>query len=175
MKDFIAIDVETANFEASSICAIGAAKVRDGIITDSRYSLVRPEPDRYERRCIAVHGITDDDTWNAPSFGTVWAGWQDWFSEGLGEGEEPVFVAHNAMFDSRCIREACGIYRLDAPERWGCTLKAARKSIPKGMLASKSLDSLCAFFGIPLKRHHCALDDALACARLGIILPELVV
>lgn len=170
MNDFIAIDVETANFEASSICAIGAAKVRDGIITDRRYSLVRPEPDYYCGRCVAVHGITYEDTWNAPVFGAVWASWQEWMRAGLGEGEEPVFAAHNAVFDSRCIREACGVYGLEPPERWVCTLKAARKSIPKGMLASKSLDSLCDFFGIPLRQHHCALDDALACARLGIIL-----
>ncbi len=31
MNDFVAIDVETANREPSSICAIGAVKVRDGI------------------------------------------------------------------------------------------------------------------------------------------------
>lgn len=170
MNNFIAIDVETANFEASSICAIGAVKVRDGIVVDSRYSLVNPEPNYYARRCVAVHGLTDDDTWNAPSFGTVWREWQVWMREGLGEEDEPVFVAHNAGFDSRCVREACRIYGLDAPERWLCTLAAARKSIPRGMLASKSLDSLCAFFGIPLETHHCALDDALACAKLGMIL-----
>lgn len=170
MNDFIAIDVETANFEASSICAIGAVKVRGGIIVDSRYSLVNPEPCWYASRCVAVHGITDRDTWNAPSFGTLWKSWQEWMKEGFDEEGEPVFVAHNAAFDSRCIREACRIYGLEAPEKWDCTLIAARKSIPRGMLASKSLDSLCAFFGIPLERHHCALDDAVACAKLGTIL-----
>ena len=53
MNDFIAIDVETANFEPSSICAIGAVKVVDRVIVDSRYSLVRPEPDYYTGRCTA--------------------------------------------------------------------------------------------------------------------------
>lgn len=47
MDKFIAIDVETANFEPTSICAIGAAKVEDGLVTDTRYSLIRPEPDWY--------------------------------------------------------------------------------------------------------------------------------
>ena len=51
-----------------------------------------------------------------------------------------------------------------------CTLAAARRQIPRGMCASKSLDSLCDFFGITLKNHHNALDDAVACAKLGIIL-----
>lgn len=170
MNNFIALDVETANRESSSICALGLAKVRDGIVTDTRYALICPEPNYYDYFCTRVHGLTDNDTWNAPSFGTIWRQWQDWMHEGLEPDEEPVFVAHNARFDSRCIKEACRIYGLDAPERWLCTLKAAQRSIPKGMLASKSLDSLCDFFGIPLHTHHCALDDAVACAKLGTIL-----
>ncbi|MDE6311624.1 MAG: 3'-5' exoribonuclease [Muribaculaceae bacterium] len=170
MKEFIAIDVETANFSPSSICAVGAAKVRDGLVVDTRYTLVQPEPNYYSRRCVAVHGLTDDDTWNAPCFGTVWKELDAWMRADLPDGAEPMLVAHNAGFDSRCIAEACRIYGLEAPVMWADTLAAARKAIPRGMLASKSLDSLCAFFGIPLEKHHCALDDAVACAKLGIIL-----
>lgn len=163
MRDFIAIDVETANNEPSSICAIGAVKVRDGLVVDSRYSLVHPEPDYYYWRCVQVHGITAEDTYDAPPFDHVWLDWLDWF-EGL------PLVAHNAPFDSSCIRAACRVYGLEPPERWSCTLAAARRKIPRHVLQSKSLDSLCDFFAIPLHNHHNALDDATACARLGIIL-----
>lgn len=163
MDSFIAIDVETANNERSSICSVGAVKVRDGIITDRRYTLVRPEPDWYAWHCTRVHGLTAEDTFDAPSFGTVWRQWQPWL-EGL------PLVAHNAQFDAGCIREACRIYGLEAPDTFLCTLQAARKSIPRGMCASKSLDSLCEYFGIPLKNHHNALDDAEACAKLAIVL-----
>lgn len=164
MNDFIAIDVETANRYPSSICAIGAVKVRGGLIVETRYSLVNPEPDWYSRFCTAVHGITDADTWNAPSFGTVWKDWSDWM-EGL------PLVAHNARFDAGCIAAACRVYGLEPPEQpFLCTLQAARKSIPRGMLASKSLDSLCDFFGVTLSNHHCAKDDAEACAKLAVIL-----
>ncbi len=163
MDKFIAIDVETANFEPTSICAIGAAKVEDGLVTDTRYSLIRPEPDWYSAACVRVHGITDNDTFDAPSFGTVWRQWQPWL-DGF------TLVAHNAAFDSRCIRAACRMYGLDDPLPFKCTLIAARRKIPRGVCASKSLDSLCDFFGIPLRRHHCALDDAVACANLGILL-----
>ena len=38
MDSFIAIDVETANGNRSSICSIGAVKVLDGLIVDRRYS-----------------------------------------------------------------------------------------------------------------------------------------
>ena len=34
MDNFIAIDVETANGSRSSICSIGAVKVRDGVVVD---------------------------------------------------------------------------------------------------------------------------------------------
>lgn len=166
MNKFVAIDVETANFEPSSICAIGAVKVEDGVIVDSRYSLVRPEPDYYTRRCTAVHGLTDNDTFDAPTFGQVWAEWQPWL-----QGYRP--MAHNAAFDSKCIREACRIYGLEPPHGWGCTLKAARMKIPRFVLPSKSLDSLCNFFGIPLDNHHNALADAEACAKLASILVDL--
>lgn len=165
MKTFIALDVETANREPTSICAIGAVKVIDGIIADSRYSLVCPEPNYHSYACTRVHGLTADDTFDAPSFGTVWQQWQPWLS-GF------TLVAHNAAFDSRCIRAACRMYGLEEPESWDCTLINARRKIPRGMLQSKSLDSLCYFFAIPLHRHHNALDDAEACARLALILTD---
>lgn len=163
MDKFVAIDVETANFEPTSICAIGAVKVSDGVIIDKRYTLVRPEPDWYSQACVRVHGITDNDTFDAPSFGTIWKSWQDWL-----DGYQ--LVAHNAQFDSRCIKAACRMYGLEEPSPFKCTLTASRKTIPRGMCASKSLDSLCDFFGIPLQHHHCAIDDAEACAKLAIIL-----
>lgn len=163
MQSFIAVDVETANFSPSSICAIGAVKVIDGVVVDSRYSLVNPEPGGYNWRCTQVHGLTDEDTWNAPSFGTVWADWAEWL------GELPL-IAHNAAFDSKCIAAACSIYRLDVPAPFGCTLRTARAKIPKAILQSKALDSLCDFFGIPLDNHHNALDDAMACAKVALAL-----
>ena len=44
LRDFIAIDFETANQEPSSVCSIGVVMVRDGQIVDSFYSLIQPEP-----------------------------------------------------------------------------------------------------------------------------------
>lgn len=109
MKNFIAVDVETANENASSICAIGAVKVRDGVVVDKKYSLVCPEPNYYKYFCTKVHGLTDNDTWNAPNFGTLWSEWAEWL-------EDLPLVAHNAPFDSKCIRSACRIYGLDEPK-----------------------------------------------------------
>lgn len=164
MTDFVALDVETANCEPSSICALGAAKVRDGRVVDTFYSLVKPEPEYYHWSCTRVHGLTAADTEDAPCFDAVWTRFCKW-------AESLPLAAHNARFDESCIRAACRVYRLDAPDGgFMCTLSAARRKIPRGVLASKSLDSLCDFFAIDLKNHHNALADAVAAAKLGIIL-----
>ncbi len=47
MKDFAAIDFETANNQRSSICSVGVVIVRNGEIVDSVYSLIQPEPNYY--------------------------------------------------------------------------------------------------------------------------------
>ena len=72
MKDFVAIDFETANSERSSVCAVGVVVVRDGQIVDELYSLIKPEPDYYSYWCTKVHGLNASDTFSAPSFPEVW-------------------------------------------------------------------------------------------------------
>ena len=47
LKDFAAIDFETANNERSSVCSVGIVIVRNGEIVDSFYSLINPEPNYY--------------------------------------------------------------------------------------------------------------------------------
>lgn len=164
MNNFIAIDVETANYNPSSICSIGCVKVRDGEIVDRYYSLVHPEPDWYLRRFTAIHGLSDEDTYDAPPFDTVWAEVLD-FAEGL------PFVAHNASFDQKCIAEACKVYQIEPPSGpFHCTLRAARRRLSRFECPSMSLPNVCAYYGISFENHHDALCDAEGCARLAIIL-----
>ena len=47
MKNFAAIDFETANNNRSSVCLVGIVIVRNGEIVDSFYSLIQPEPNYY--------------------------------------------------------------------------------------------------------------------------------
>ena len=47
MKNFAAIDFETANLQRTSVCSVGIVIVRDGEIVDSYYSLIKPEPEYY--------------------------------------------------------------------------------------------------------------------------------
>ena len=45
MKDFAAINFETANQQRTSVCSVGIVIVRDGEIADSYYCLIKPEPE----------------------------------------------------------------------------------------------------------------------------------
>ena len=62
LRDFIAIDFETANQEPSSVCSVGAVLVRDAQVADSFYSLIQPEPNYYSYFCQRVHGLSQQDT-----------------------------------------------------------------------------------------------------------------
>ena len=73
MKDFAAIDFETANEQPCSVCSVGVVIVRGGQIVDSFYSLIHPEPEYYQWFCRQVHGLGPEDTEDALVFPFVWA------------------------------------------------------------------------------------------------------
>ena len=175
MKDFIAIDFETANECPSSVCSIGAVLVSDGEIVNTFYSLIRPEPDYYKWFCQQVHGLGHEDTDKAQIFPHVW---QRMLSELLDEidilsedtAEMPTavpLVAHNAGFDSRCLREVFRCYRMDYPEFVFHDTLAASKKHFQGTLENHQLQTVAAACGYDLTNHHHALADAEACAWIA--------
>ena len=97
MKDFAAIDFETANGRRTSVCSVGVVVVRDGRVVDSLYSLICPRPNFYSRFTTAIHGLTYEDTAQAPDFATVWGQIAPRI-EGL------PLVAHKSPFDEGCLR-----------------------------------------------------------------------
>ena len=54
IRNFIAIDFETANQQPSSVCSVGVVMVRNGQVADSFYSLIQPEPNYYNYWCSIV-------------------------------------------------------------------------------------------------------------------------
>lgn len=164
MDNFVAIDVETANKEPSSICAIGVVKVSSGRIVDRYYELVKPEPEYFIKYFTSIHGITRQDVDDSRCFAHVWRDIDRFI------GSLPL-VAHNKMFDERCIRAAHKVYGMEYPAyKFLCTLTMARKTIPHTLLSSYSLPYLCEFLGIPFNNHHNALADAEACAKIAVTL-----
>lgn len=160
MIDFAAIDFETANENACSVCSVGVVVVRDGEVADSFYSLVRPEPEYYSWFCQRVHGITEEDTAEAPVFPYVWDKIAPMI-EGL------PLVAHNSRFDEGCLKAAFKVYRMDYPDyKFYDTLAASRKYFGCA-LDNHKLHTVAAACGYDLENHHHALADAEACAWIA--------
>ena len=181
MKDFVAIDFETANGKRSSICSVGAVIVKGGEIVDSFYSLVKPTPNYYAWFCQEVHGLdycdTDDadffldycDTDDADFFPEVWARLQKKVHEYfpfIEDGEVP-FIAHNARFDEGCLRAAFATFELALPSyEFLDTLAASRQHFGSS-LPNHQLHTVAAACGYDLQNHHHALADAEACAWIA--------
>ena len=161
MKDFAAIDFETANNERSSVCSVGIVIVRNGEIVDNFYSLIQPEPNYYNYWCSQVHGLCRDDTEDAPVFPDVWEEIAP-LIEGL------PLVAHNARFDEGCLKAVFRVYRMDYPDYvFRDTLMASRRIFGRS-LPNHQLQTVAAACGFDLTQHHHALADAEACAHIAI-------
>ena len=97
--DFTAIDFETANSHASSACAVGLVRVRDGKVVDRASWLIRPPAghDEFLRFNIKIHGITPDMVAGKPTIGEVLPAFHAF-------AQDTVLVAHNAAFDMRFLQ-----------------------------------------------------------------------
>src|SRR5262249_26018799 len=104
-----------------------------------------------------LHGIAWDHVKDQPTFGELWPR--------LAEKMRGVaFVAaHNAAFDRSGLAACCEPARAGPPALpFECTLRLARQVWG---LRPAALPDVCRHLGIPL-RHHDALSDAEACARI---------
>ncbi len=157
MRDFLAIDFETANGARDSACAIGLARVSDGKIVHEECHLIRPPtPDFWFTH---IHGITWPDVAASPDFAEVW------------QEVEPLFfgaefiAAHNAPFDQGVLNACCRTYSVQAPKNeYLCTVRLAREQWD---VRPTKLPDVCNFLGIKLNHHH-ADSDARACAQIVI-------
>ena len=161
MKDFAAIDFETANNERSSVCSVGIVIVRNGEIVDNFYSLIQPEPNYYNYWCSQVHGLCSEDTDEAPIFPEVWKQIEP-LIEGL------PLVAHNKPFDEGCLKAVFRVYQMDYPDyEFFDTLAASRRHFGCA-LPNHQLQTVAAACGYDLTNHHHALADAEACAAIAM-------
>jgi DNA polymerase-3 subunit epsilon len=161
--DFVALDLETANSGRGSICSIGLVVVEAGEITQTHSWLCQPPEaiGHFDAFNVSLHGISAERVASEPSFYQV-------ISTALAViGDRPV-VAHNAAFDTGAIRSACDADGLQWPTlRYGCTLVWARRELD---LISYRLPMVTNELGIALERHHDAINDAEACARILLTL-----
>ena len=161
MRDFAAIDFETANECPSSVCSVGVVIVRGGEVTDSFYSLIHPEPEYYKWFCQEVHGLGPEDTDDAPVFPRIWEKIEP-LIEGL------PLVAHNSRFDEGCLKSVFRVYQMDYPDyQFFDTLAASRRHFGH-TLPNHQLQTVSAACGYDLTHHPHALADPEACAAIAL-------
>ena len=153
--NFVAIDFETANYSASSACAIGLVKVVDGEIADTMVHLIRPPTRQFT--FTHIHGLRWSDVAKSADFGALWPSIESFL-----EGAE-FLAAHNASFDRGVLRACCASHDIAAPTLpFKCTVQLARRDLN---IRPTKLSDVCRALGIPLN-HHEALSDAMACAKI---------
>ncbi|TWU51082.1 DNA polymerase III PolC-type [Rubripirellula tenax] len=155
--DFTAIDFETANRRRDSACQLAAVVVRGGRIVDQAMWMIRPEPLYFSRGNIEIHGITPAQVRGESVFGDHWPD----IAAKLGDD---CLVAHNASFDIG-VMIAC-LQQVDHPVpdlSFTCTRAVARRTWPHR--PRFGLKPLAEWLGIRF-RHHDALEDSIACAKI---------
>ena len=163
MDSFIAIDYETANSSYESVCAVGVTLVEEGKIRSNFYTLIKPEEDFsfFDSFNTSIHGITERDVKNAPSFGDVWPD-----IEKLYLPSQIPFACHYAGFDIRvteAMLHSIGNKFPDIEFYDTCTI--SKKVWPE--LLNFKLNTISSYLGIELD-HHNAASDAQACAQIAI-------
>lgn len=157
MSTFVAIDFETADREPDSACSVGLVRVENGQITRRLVQLIQPP--RFFFEFTHIHGIDWGMVSDKPTFGAAWPQLAK-----ILEGAQ-FLAAHNAPFDSNVLAACCAAAGLPKPpHRFVCTVRLARDT---WKIYPTKLPNVCEKLGIELK-HHEALSDAEACARIVI-------
>ncbi|GJE18925.1 exonuclease domain-containing protein [Methylobacterium marchantiae] len=152
--NFIALDVETANPDMASICAVGLVRFENGLPVSDTHFLVDPE-DYFDPMNVAIHGITAEKVTGSPKMGEL----LPVISRALTKN----VVIHHHHFDRTAFQRAAIKHShppLDC--QWLDTVMVARRSWPEfAGSGGYGLRSLARAFGIQF-RHHDAREDARA-------------
>lgn len=152
------IDIETTGgsprFEKITEIAV---ILHDGkCIQEEFTTLVNPEK-AIPYHITSLTGISNEMVADAPKFYEI-------ARKIVEMTEGHVFVAHNANFDYRFIKEEFARLGYDYKRNTLCTVKLSRKILPGKR--SYSLGNLCDELGIVIHGRHRAMGDALATAKL---------
>ena len=155
--EFVALDVETANSDCSSICQIGLARFAEACLIDEWSSLVNPE-DYFDPFNTSIHGISEEMVKDAPTFSQL-------AQEMRKRVESAVVVCHIA-FDRVAISGVCWKHELtDFECTWLDSARVARRTWPQFARLGYGLANVCASIGYTF-RHHDALEDAKAAGQI---------
>src|SRR5689334_4788126 len=108
--NFVALDVETANADLSSICQVGAVSFEDGVVSKTLSTLIDPA-DYFDSMNVSIHGIDEDKVRGAPKLVAVYPQLAEFIANRT--------VVSHSFFDRAALRQAEGRYTLKAIDcRW---------------------------------------------------------
>jgi DNA polymerase-3 subunit epsilon len=149
--DFVVVDVETANADLSSICQIGIASFRDGVLADAWVSLVNPK-DHFSAVNVSIHGIDNCQVIDAPT-------WKDIYPQVVSRLQSRIVVSHTP-FDQHALLRACDRYSLSGCAcTWLDSARVVRRTWPQFSRSGYGLSNVAAYCGIDYQAHD-ALEDA---------------
>lgn len=149
--DFVAIDVETANSDLSSICQIGVACFSDGSLHSSWESLVNPQ-DFFDPINISIHGIDEETVRSSPT-------WDEVYFRVTLYLQGKIVVSHTA-FDRVAVLQACEkSNHAVCGCQWLDSARVVRRAWPMFAQSGYGLANVAAKFGIKYRQHD-ALEDA---------------
>ncbi len=154
-NSYAVMDVETTGIYSRSnrIIEIAIVTVSDGEIEHEYNTLLNPKRDLGDSN---IHGITSRDVVDAPTFDEI-AG------DVLELLRGRILVGHNVNFDMMFLKEEFRRINLEIPKLpHCCTMRLSYSYGPK----QRKLSDCCAHFQIRNERHHAALEDARATAKL---------
>lgn len=159
MMNYVAIDFETATSKWDSACSVAVVDVKDGVISDSYYTLIKPPDMKFTPYNIRIHGIRPKDVAYQPDFAGIWPE----LSKRL---EGKIVIAHNATFDMGVLRHCLERQSLEPVDFLQCdTVGIAQKVWPE--LENHKLNTIGDFLQLKFK-HHNALEDARICACIPL-------
>lgn len=149
--EFVAIDVETANANLSSICQIGIVRFVDSKPVEQWKTLVNPN-DFFDWMNVSIHGIDEDAVSDAPT-------WADIIGKVCAMTNGKIVVSHGS-FDRSAIDRACKLFGAEPPQcQWLDTCRVARRAWIDISKKGYGLSAIAERLDISFK-HHDALEDA---------------
>lgn len=156
---FVALDVETANPDLSSICQIGLATFA-GCAPVSRWQTYVDPEDYFDPWNVEIHGITEGTVRGAPTFSALFP---ELCSRLTGE-----VVVHHTHFDRVAFKQAQEKYGLQAFGcKWLDSARIVRRAWPQFSQSGYGLASVTEYLGIPFE-HHVAVEDARAAGEIVV-------
>lgn len=154
---FVAIDVETANADMASICAVGAATFQDKRLVSEWYSLIDPE-DYFDPVNISIHGIDKSSVAGAPTLKQI--------AKQLDAMLSGNIVVTHTHFDRVAMHQALRRAGNAPPTcTWLDSARVVRRTWEDCARSGYGLAKVCQRIGYEFE-HHNALEDAKAAGHV---------